>query len=272
MTINLSFGKFGLALKFRDGFLAKEFMKRYSFWCSDNSSIKYFAEVSFHTKQEALKRIVVKKQGDSFKFKLNNFHINYFQKKKKFKIFIHKEDIKKNSNFFPFLRIPFMILLNENGSFLFHAASIQKKRYGFGFLGPHNAGKSTIANLLKQPILNDETSLVSLEGNRAFCIGNKLGGSPEINFTKDIVELKKFFFVQKAKENKIGDITNKQYIQNLILNDFFMMYFGSSSLMRDYLKREFTLLTKLTKIVSAYKLKFNFNIREHISYILQGPL
>ncbi|MFH1613316.1 MAG: hypothetical protein ABIB46_06330 [bacterium] len=162
--------------------------------------------------------------------------------------------IKIFQNFDAFLRIFFSLILVEKNGFLLHASSIIKDNKAFVFTGKSEAGKSTIVKLSPEcTLLSEEVSLIKQVRNRFYVYGTPFFGELGICGINKKAELYKIFTLQKAKQNFIKKIKNKESIEKLMSN---ILFFSNNALIS---KNLFNLCFKFLKKHSLQELHFTLD-------------
>lgn len=112
-------------------------------------------------------------------------------------------------------------LLSDNGGFVLHGSAVEINKEVIIFTGKSGAGKSTVVNLLQDVYtpLEDDRVIINKINNQyfffhsAFFLKNR-----KIKKTTQPRVIKSIFFLRKAKLFKTEEITNKNDILYLMLN------------------------------------------------------
>lgn len=144
-------------------------------------------------------------------------------------------------------------ILAERHGFSIHASGISIKGDGLLFVGASGAGKSTVANLLKNEgqILCDENIIV-----RRWTEGFRIHGTWSHGDVTDIsnaeAPLKAIFFIEKSKKNQLEPITDKLEITKRLLPRLLKPLITS-----DWWEKNLNSIEKLVQEVPAFRMKFD---------------
>jgi hypothetical protein len=112
---------------------------------------------------------------------------------------------------FPTDQILIARLLADRGGFFLHSAGVVYNRQGLVFVGHSEAGKSTMVKMLKgkAEILCDDRNILKKQNGSWHVSGSWSHGEvPDVS--PGSARLKAIFFLEKADENRIIPVTDKQ--------------------------------------------------------------
>ncbi len=113
----------------------------------------------------------------------------------------------------------FAKLLNDRNGLMIHSNGFDIKGNGLIFAGISGSGKSTLSKMLKasgHEILCDDRIMLRRENNQIKIFGNWCYGShPDVS--PSCAPLKGFCFLEKAKQNKVIEISDKNAIASSLL-------------------------------------------------------
>lgn len=103
-----------------------------------------------------------------------------------------------------------------------HASCIHYKNHTFLLSGPSKSGKSTQTNYFMQAypasiIINEDKPLVYFKDHKAFVVGSPWSGKHVINANMER-PLDYMFFIEKAKDLKIKELSKNKKIQEVFRN------------------------------------------------------
>ncbi|MEW6619379.1 MAG: hypothetical protein AB1422_08610 [bacterium] len=137
---------------------------------------------------------------------------------------------------------------------LLHASSVIDSKEGFVFCGPSEAGKSTIANLLKDDtiLLTDEITLIRNINRRYKIFGVPFWGMlwEEGNNVNISSEIKKIFLLKKDKDVYLKKLSPYKAVVEIMPNIIFFSHRSEIS------NKLFTLCCNLVEKIPCYELHF----------------
>jgi MoaA/NifB/PqqE/SkfB family radical SAM enzyme len=146
------------------------------------------------------------------------------------------------------------VLADREGCYL-HSCGVDFRGKGLLFAGHSEAGKSTMADLLKNNsrILCDDRIIIRRqpEGFRIYGTWSH-GDVPDVS--NSCAPLKAILFLEKAKENKLIELNHKREITKRILSCLIKPF-----VTRDWWEKTLLLTDKLAENVPCYVLRFNKN-------------
>ncbi len=122
------------------------------------------------------------------------------------------------SFFVPFGELILVNFLSHREGIMLHGAALKYKGEGLVFLGPTEAGKSTMIRLWKEEReaegLSDETIIVRKEKGIFFVYGTPRGGSERVH-SPEKAPIKEIFFIEHGKTNQVTPLPPYLAIQRL---------------------------------------------------------
>ncbi|GIW63849.1 MAG: hypothetical protein KatS3mg091_651 [Patescibacteria group bacterium] len=201
--------------------------------------------------------------------------IKFINPKEKIKIlstdtnefFINLYTIKNKTSFIPYSTagIPIVTAINhtlfylvkENGLLAIHSSSVLINDKVFIFIGPENAGKTTVKNFLKdkfKPIMDDCIIINKDENNKILAFQTPfLDKDPNILKQPLGYKIHSFYFLKKSNNFKIKKIKNKILISNLLLENFHVK------------PKNLSLLANIINNYTFYSLEFKNNKKNFLS-------
>jgi hypothetical protein len=184
------------------------------------------------------------------------------------RIYNDREDIFKKGNLHSLTLFPTdqiliaRILADREGCYL-HACGVNFKGKGLLFAGHSEAGKSTMATLLKgkAEILCDDRIIIrgrkvaksqSHKVNTDFKIYGTWSHGDVPDISASSVPLEVIFFIEKAKENRVIPIKNKKEITRKLIACLIKPFVTA-----DWWEKTLQLIDKIASEVPCYVLKFD---------------
>jgi hypothetical protein len=147
----------------------------------------------------------------------------------------------------------------EEGGLMLHASSLEKDGAGYVFVGPSNAGKSTVAAMLKPDrILSDDIALIKRVGDTYSLYSNPWWSiSSKVRISRPLVPapLKALFFIEKARKNRMERLSYKEALSSFVYIDGSFQqagFFNNKDGIRDF----YAFAHELVKKVPAFRLDF----------------
>ncbi|MDD5613830.1 MAG: hypothetical protein PHQ54_02020 [Candidatus Omnitrophica bacterium] len=155
----------------------------------------------------------------------------------------------------PYMSRVFAYYLLNNGGFFLHSAAAVKNGICYVFLGPSGAGKTTIANILKNKgykILHDDFVCINSKGKTYSVYNHPFKTGSFFCYDNFLIDRINIFFLEKGKKSSIKKVFNINYISDLIKNIYQF---------NDYLfllKNNFDISCKFIKQSDVYRFTFNY--------------
>lgn len=165
-----------------------------------------------------------------------------------------------------FLLSLLQIFCAKQNIYILHGSSIVKDEKGYVFLGPPDAGKSTITHYVDQKsILSDDVSIIKKEKKDFYVYASSFDRrkQPGIQTTKKV--LKSLYILKKSHMSKTQFILPMQARQKILSSSFLYMYTrklirgGKTQMLHIEQTFVFEWVDEIVKKIPVYRLYFQKN-------------
>ena len=132
----------------------------------------------------------------------------------------------------PFSELLVIKLLSQGQGILAHGLGVNDDRKGLIFIGPSNAGKTTLAKFFERKkegsVLNDDRIIIKRVDGEFMLYGTPWNVDFKLT-SAAVVPLKKIFFIHHGKENRI-ELTDKQEAFASLFSNLFSAFWNRKGL------------------------------------------